>query len=193
MTDLMALVDDDARPALLSAATTLADQLDLELSEAPLAKPDDLFRWNDAFRSVQLVEAWRSHGAWISRRRPSFGPGVAERFAAAAAANPIAVTKAQSKRRQVSHALQHLLDDDAIMVQPTASGPAPLLEMNPLAKNDLRRRTMTLTAPAGLAGAPVISLPLAHLRDLPLGLSLVGLPGDDEALVALTEKVTLPN
>jgi amidase len=193
VTDLMALVDEEARPVLFSAATALADQLGLEFTETALAKPAALSIWNDAFRSVQLVEAWRSHGAWITRCQPSFGPGVAARFAAAAATDPIAATKAQAERRQILDALRHLMDDDALMLQPTTSGPAPLLEMDPPAKSDLRRRTMTLTAPAGLAGAPVISLPLAHLRDLPLGLSLVGLPGDDEVLVALAEKVMLPS
>jgi Asp-tRNA(Asn)/Glu-tRNA(Gln) amidotransferase A subunit family amidase len=38
-----------------------------------------------------------------------------------------------------------------------------------------------------LAGAPVVSLPLAVVGGLPIGLALVGRPGDDEVLVALAE------
>jgi Asp-tRNA(Asn)/Glu-tRNA(Gln) amidotransferase A subunit family amidase len=39
-----------------------------------------------------------------------------------------------------------------------------------------------------MAGAPVISLPLAAVDDLPVGLALVGRPGDDEVLAALAER-----
>jgi Asp-tRNA(Asn)/Glu-tRNA(Gln) amidotransferase A subunit family amidase len=38
-----------------------------------------------------------------------------------------------------------------------------------------------------MAGAPVVSLPLALVDDLPVGLALVGRPGDDGVLVALAE------
>ena len=58
------------------------------------------------------------------------------------------------------------------------------------AKEDVRVRTLTLTAPAGMAGAPVLSLPLASVDTLPVGLALVGRPGDDELLVALAEGAT---
>jgi amidase len=45
-----------------------------------------------------------------------------------------------------------------------------------------------LTAPAGLAGAPVVCLPLAYSDGLPLGVGLLGRPGDDEALVKLAAR-----
>jgi amidase len=38
-----------------------------------------------------------------------------------------------------------------------------------------------------MAGAPVVSLPIASVDGLPVGLALVGRPGDDETLVALAE------
>ena len=67
-----------------------------------------------------------------------------------------------------------------LLVQPTATGPAPPPDLSGPTKEDLRLRTLRLTAPAGLAGAPVVSLPLARVDGLPLGLALVGLPGDDD-------------
>jgi amidase len=75
-------------------------------------------------------------------------------------------------------------------VQPAASGPAPPIEIAPADKDDLRGRTLTLTAPAGMAGAPVLSLPLAEVDGLPVGVALVGLPGDDDALVEMARSVT---
>ena len=55
----------------------------------------------------------------------------------------------------------------------------------------LYSRTLTLTAPAGMAGAPVLSLPLADVDGLPVGVALVGLPGDDDALVEIAQQVSL--
>ena len=45
---------------------------------------------------------------------------------------------------------------------------------------------MCLLCIAGLAGLPQISLPLATIDGLPLGLSLVGPPGADRQLLALS-------
>lgn len=45
-----------------------------------------------------------------------------------------------------------------------------------------------LTAPAGLAGAPVVSIPAAPVDGLPIGLALVGRPGDDDEIVALARE-----
>jgi amidase len=36
-----------------------------------------------------------------------------------------------------------------------------------------------------MAGAPVVTLPLAQVEGLPVGVALVGLPGDDDTLVAV--------
>jgi amidase len=187
-TDLLALADDDARVAVVTAAVDLARRLGLELSESPLAGRDQLPAWRDAFRVIQMVEVWRAHGRWIESRHPSFGPGIAGRLALAAAADADAARQAEPVRSEVRQALGQILGDDTVLVQPTASGPAPPIEMEPGAKDDLRGRTLMLTAPAGLAGAPVVSLPLAAVEGLPMGLALVGRPGDDDTLVALAEQ-----
>jgi amidase len=57
--------------------------------------------------------------------------------------------------------------------------------MEPAARDELRGGTLMLTAPAGMAGAPVVTLPLAQVEGLPVGVALVGLPGDDDTLVAV--------
>jgi amidase len=200
------LVDEATRAAVLTAATGLARQLGMAMSEAHLGSQGgplvggaagvvdeagvaggagELARWRDAFRAIQLVEVWEAHGAWVTERRPTFGPGIAARFQAAAAASPEQAERARAVRADVRRCLAELLGDDAVLVQPAASGPAPPPDIGPAAKNDLRARTLTLTAPAGLAGAPVLSLPLAEVDGLPVGVALVGLPGDDDALVEI--------
>jgi amidase len=81
-----------------------------------------------------------------------------------------------------------VLGSDGVLVQPAASGPAPLVTITPEAKQDLRMRTLLLTAPAGLAGAPVAVMPLARANKSPLGVAFVGSPGDDDALVDLAAR-----
>jgi amidase len=193
-TDLLDLVDPRARAAVVSAVSGLAAQLGMALSEARLVSgqggPGELARWRDAFRAIQLVEAWQAHGAWVSERHPGFGPGIAARFDAAAAASPGQAERARAVRGDVRRCLEQFLGDDAVLVQPAAAGPAPLSDISPAAKDELRGRTLTLTAPAGMAGAPVVSLPLAEIDGLPLGVALVGLAGDDEALVEMATSIT---
>jgi amidase len=53
-----------------------------------------------------------------------------------------------------------------------------------------RNRVLGLTAMAGLAGLPQISLPLANLKGSPLGLSLIAGPGKDTMLLALAKTLT---
>jgi len=203
-TDLLDLVDPATREAVVTAATGLARQLGMAVSEARLGSQDgslvassqgrsgELARWRDAFRAIQLVEAWQAHGAWVTERRPAFGPGVAARFEAAAGASPEQAQRARVVRAEVRRRLAQFLGDDAVLVQPAASGPAPPFDIAPAAKEDLRGRSLTLTAPAGMAGAPVLSLPLAEVDGLPVGVALVGLPGDDDALVEIAGQVSRP-
>ncbi len=184
-TDLFALADREARSALRQAADRLADRLGLELDEGEFAGARATARIVHAFRAIQLVEAWGQHGEWITRRRPALGPGVAARFAAAAAADPATAAAAGPVRDEVRSALRALVGDGAVMVQPAASGPAPTSALAGEAKEDLRSRTLSLTAPAGMAGAPVVVVPGARAEGLPVGLALVGLPGADDVLVSV--------
>jgi amidase len=187
-TDLMELADAGCADGLIAAVNRFALDCDLEVVHTRLAPPGELARWLGAFRTGQMTEAWAAHGEWITRHRPNLGPGIAERFAVAAATDPGEVAAANVVRAEVGRALDRLLGDDGVLVQPAASGPAPLMVTDPEVKQDLRMRTLLLTAPAGLAGAPVVALPLARSEHLPVGVAFVGRPGDDDALVELAAR-----
>jgi len=49
---------------------------------------------------------------------------------------------------------------------------------------------MCLLCISGLGGLPQISLPLAELNGLPLGLSIVARPGDDMMLLGLAQRLS---
>ena len=143
-----------------------------------------------AFRPIQLYEAWQLHGSWVSANRDSLGWGIASRFDAAAGVGAESVAVARERRVEFQATFAQLLGADAYLLQPAASGPAPLIDLDSKEKDDLRLRTMQLTAPAGLCGSPVVSMPLASVDGLPVGLALVGLPGDDEEFVRLATTIT---
>jgi amidase len=140
--------------------------------------------WFDAFRGRQLVEVWRAHGAWISARRPTFGPGVAARLAAARAARDEDAVPADAAGAEVRSALDRVLPPDGALILPSAATVAPPPELDAAVKESLRTRTMRLTCLAGLTGAPAVSLPLATAAGFPVGVCLVARPGDDERLLA---------
>lgn len=151
--------------------------------------PEGLDAFYENFRCAQAEEAWTSLGPWVEATNPAFGPGVKERFAAAKAMDPAKAAAGRAFRRIVQARLHALLGGGAVLVYPTSPAPAPRLTATQAEQNAVRERTMGVTAIAGLAGLPEVSLPVARIAGAPIGLSLVAGPGRDRALLALAEKV----
>lgn len=146
--------------------------------------------WRNTFRILQSADAWAAHADWVRAAQPDFGPGVKERFAAAATLDPAEVAEARALRAQVRARIDELLGEDGILLLPTAPGIAPL-RGTPLADLEaFRARAIELLCLSGHAGTPQISLPLATLDGCPLGLSAMAPRGKDEMLLALAVAVT---
>jgi amidase len=185
--DLVAVADPDVAAMVAATTAELARALSASLDEISFAGGAQA-DWLAAFRARQLFEAWQSHGAWITQRKPRFGPGIAARFAAAASADPLSARAADSVRDLVRHRLDDVLAPGAVLVLPAAATVAPRPDLDDLANADLRTRTMTLTCVAGLAGAPAVVLP-PRTGPLPAGTCLVGRPCDDEVLLAAARAI----
>ena len=141
--------------------------------------------WRNAFRLIQSSEAWAAHGAWAEQVKPNFGPGVRERFAAAAKLDPAEVEAAKALRAEIRARMDDLLGDDAVLLLPSAPGIAPLRATPEQELESFRARALELLCPAGHAGVPQISLPLGTLEGCPVGLSLIAPRGRDEMLLDL--------
>jgi amidase len=181
--DLFAEADPAVAQGLRSAAERLAGALGVSLSSAAVAG-GRLPEWLDAFVRRQRVEAWRGLGPWIEAHEPPLGPGIAARFDAARAAPESDARPAEAVGDEVRAALDRVLPPDGALVLPATATVAPPPVLSAAEKDDLRARTMRLTTIAGLGGAPAVSLPLASVDGLPVGLSLLGRPEDDERLLA---------
>ena len=147
----------------------------------------DAMYWH--YRHVQGREAWMTDGAFIERHAPPLGPGVAERFAWAREVSDAQVAAGQAFRERLRTQLRQQLGEGGVLLLPTMPDIAPLRSDSEAALEDYRNRALRLLCLAGLAGLPQLSLPWATRLGAPLGLSLVGPPGSDRALVRLAERV----
>jgi amidase len=185
--DLYASIDPAVRKASAAAITSIEDLLGV--ARPVTVAGDDLPAWRDAFRVLQSAEAWQTHGAWVQRVNPEFGPGIRDRFAAAARLTAEEIETAEAKRREISVVMTDLLVDDAVLLLPTAPGIAPLKATPQAELEGFRARALALLCAAGHAGMPHISLPLATLDGCPLGVSLLARRGADEMLVQLARRL----
>lgn len=171
------------QPALLRIQSRLG------LAEPVRIADEGFAAWAEAFRHVQAAEAWAVHGVWVEAVRPTFGPGVRERFAHAATVDPGVVSEAMAMRESIAGRLSRLLAGNALLVMPTAPGIALLRGSPQDVVNPFRARCIGLLSASAHARLPQVSLPLGTLDGCPLGISLLAAPGNDLLLLAVARAV----
>jgi amidase len=186
--DALALLDSAAvaalQPAMARIAATLGAPRPVTVSA------EGLPQWFQAFRVLQGAEIHAQLGDWVAETQPKLGPGVRERMAWVSTITPGEVVRAQSVRDAARRQMDVLLVGNAVLVLPTVSDIAPLLNTPAAELDDFRAKAMSLLCIAGLAGLPQISLPLATLKGCPLGISLAAARGNDALLLALAKRIS---
>jgi amidase len=119
----------------------------------------------------------------VKSASPSLGRDIAARLERAARLGSKDVEEAEPVKRAVADALARLGPNEALVL-PTTGTPAPGRDADAEQRERARVSAGQLTSIATLAGAPAISMPLLSVGGLPVGLSLVGPPGADLALLA---------
>lgn len=185
--DAMAMLDGNAVSALQPALTRITAALGA--SRSVMVSAEGLPQWFQAFRVLQGAEIHAQLGNWVAQTKPNLGPGVRERMAWVSTITVDEVARAQALRDAARRQMDALLIDNAVLVLPTVSDIAPLLNTPAAELDDFRARAMSLLCIAGLAGLPQISLPLATARDCPLGVSLMAARGNDALLLALARRI----
>lgn len=137
----------------------------------------------ECLRVLQAHEAWRAHGAWIAAARPQFGPGVAERFAAARAISEDQVGAAARDRAAIIARVDAVLPPGRVLCLPTVPGPAPRRDASTEQLRLQRTRVLALTALASLTGRPQLTVPVRLPDGSPVGFSMLGWRYGDEALL----------
>jgi amidase len=181
--DLFARLAPEVRAALEPAIARVAARTGAPAPLSVYAEPvEPLY---EAFRNVQAVEALAEHGAWVERYRPSLGPHIAPRITFARAVTSEAAAAGRALRARFAAHLHALLGTDGLLIAPTVPGPAPRLGGDAEEAEAYRYGAMLLLMPAGLAGLPQLVIPAGMVEGAPVGLSLIGPPGSDRALLSL--------
>ena len=184
--DAFELMNDGARDALLPLAEKVADKFGIpekiQLSESGLTK------WMEVFRVVQAREAWNSHAAWIQEAGTPTDWGVGARFKMGSKITDQDFEEGCASREKITSHMHAVLGEDVMLISPTTPDIAPLKESSRDYFAAFRDQALSILCPAGLARLPQISIPVMAFNGAPLGLSLIGPPGQDEFLlhVAIT-------
>jgi amidase len=181
--DAFGLADAETVAALQPMVHTLSALIGYVRED--LLAPPGLSVWSRAQRTLQPSEFWLTFKDWIDRENPRLQFSVARGLVQASAIPESERQWAALIRAEARARLAWLVPPGTILCMPTTPFPAPRRGL-PLATLDpLRARISCLTSHGGLTGVPQVSLPGAHVHGLPVGLSIVGAPGSDAALVAV--------
>ena len=151
---------------------------------------DTIDNWRKVFQTIQASEVWANHGEWITRTQPEFGPGIRERMDAASRIGSDTVADARKRHAEIKLHLDDMISENDVLCLPSSPRIAPLKNM-PVDEIEInfRNQAMCLLCVSGLGGLPQVSLPLAQLDGMPLGLSLIARQGNDEMLLDLARTI----
>jgi amidase len=187
--DAFAIAEPATAAALEPAVARLAALVgSSEKGAASRSMP--LADWYAHQRAMQGREAWDTFGEWIDRHNPRFGFEIADNFLRGMRTDDAALVAARAFRAARRAELSEMLEGDTVLCLPTAPFPAPPVGERRSAMWARRIAISTLTTVAGMSGAPQLSLPLARVDGLPVGLSILARPGADEMLLAFARAVT---
>ena len=182
--DAFALAEPAVRQVLEAALETVASRFDARSSQR--LSPTSLEEWSGYQQVLQSREAWESARDWIDAVNPTFSFEVSDRYAMARAVTDEQIVVAQAGRDSIIERMNEVYaDGDVVVCLPTTIAPAPPVGQRVSERHELRLRNSALTSIAGNTGRPQLSLPLAVVDGLPVGLSLLGDYGADEQLMEL--------
>ncbi|MCG3722959.1 amidase [Vibrio cincinnatiensis] len=142
------------------------------------------------FRTIQGFEIIVHHDAWLTLYGDSLDPAIWERvqWARTITYEQYQHAKAQQQDFQ-QQLLTHLKQQHCLWAIPTAPSGPPSLMMPADELAAYRSQLVGLTSIAGLSGLPQLHLPMEALLEGPCGISLMGLPHQEETLLVTGEAV----
>jgi amidase len=186
--DAFAVVGADIRAALAPAVERVARLLGAA-EEVDMAGGVDLGGWSKVMAVFRESEGWATHRDWIARSKPKLSDNGAMRMKLGEQVTSDEIAAAERERTKIRARMSELLGDGAILVVPAAPDVAPPRGGGQDAIWRIVQKNARINAVAALAGLPQLSLPLAEVDGLPIGLGLIAAPGGDEMLLAIAEEL----
>ncbi len=151
--------------------------------------PDGVDGWAWQQNTLQSVEAWKSVADWIDAVNPRFSYMVTERYALGTSFTQAQLEAARATRDRVRRRLDEVAPPGTFLCFPTSPVVAPLRDQPLSGKRGSQARIIRLTCMGGTTGRPQLSMPLGEVDGLPVGLSIMGNRGDDEALIGFALEI----
>jgi amidase len=194
--DAFTLADSDVRQALENQVARIRKLFGERVRTISLAQicGDDPGRqwptWFDTYCVVQWAEVGSSLSAWIAAEHAEFGPATGGSFKLVHDLDRRRVRSAIADREACYRDLQRTFGPRDLLCIPTVPCAAPAKASNAQDRTKTYYRdALSLTSLAGIGRRPQVSMPLARTLDSPVGLSLIGAPGEDMYLLGMAKEI----
>ncbi|MFC0558929.1 amidase [Halalkalibacter alkalisediminis] len=183
------LLGKDAwRLADYESRSTLSTYIDALITDAEISKwldisEEGLEEWAKSFRILQGIEIWKTHGEWIEKYKPVFGPDIEARFKWASTLTDAEGKLEQKVRDLVRIRMKEMIGEDKLLIIPTTPGKAPLCQLSGGEIEKRRSQTMQLSCIAGLVGLPQVTIPFRGGDGIPISLSIIAGLNQDKKLL----------
>ena len=181
----------ECQPEIASALRPIADQVAAMASTSKTVRlaPDGVDGWAWQQNALQSVQAWESVKDWIDAVNPRFSYMVADRYALGTSFTQPQMEAARATRDAVRRRLDYVAGPGTFLCFPTSPVVAPPRDQPLSGKRASQVRIVRLTCMGGTTGRPQLSMPLAEVDGFPVGLSIMGNRGDDEALIGFALQI----
>jgi amidase len=186
LAEAFALADPEVRESLQTPIARVRRDFGNRVHETSLgefcadAEFINLETWVDIYRALQGAETLSSLSAWIADARPEFGPATQAGFEFIRKRDRKRISEAIGRRERYFQQLRRSLGPRDLLCIPTSPAIAPLKGSHAYNRDsDYYRRTLSLTAIAGVGRLSQVSMPLAAVGAAPIGLSFIAAHGGD--------------
>ncbi len=168
MTALLPAAEPETARACGAAMARFCPEADRDTAQALL------HAWRDgvdAYITIGMSEAHAVHRDWLAPYREHYDPVIWQRFTDAGHFAAERIAAARAKLEEVRAAFRDFFSSGYdFLVLPAVPSPAP---RKPDCTPELRRRILTLTAPASLAGLPLLTIPVSLPSGLTAGIQVI--------------------
>jgi amidase len=190
------LVDNEVRLALEAAQALLKRKFSHASMESSLAElcgnaaASDLSAWGDTYRNLMAAEAGSCFASWLKAERPSLGPRAEAGFKFVDSIDRRQIGDTIARRENYCRGLKQAMGPRDLLCVPTTAKIAPQKGAFGTDRNsEYYKHTLALNAIAGVGRLPQISMPLAKVQSVPMGISFIGAHGEDAFVLAIARAV----
>lgn len=147
----------------------------------------------DTLLILQRAEAFEVHAERMRDAPHKFEQEVRERLEVSEEVRGWQYIRAQASQAQYKAAMARLFEDYDLLVSPSV--PITATEVNAREVRvgerdiDVRAAVLSYTSAWNLTGLPALSLPVGHVRGMPVGLQVIGAAGADDRLLQVMSRL----